>query len=483
LHSHKEQEMSVNSDITLVYIFSALAIFIVLIACVNFINIFTTQAIKRSREIGVRKVLGAKKEQLVFQFLGEAFILTLVASIIGLLIAVVLLPSYNHFVQLPLSTADLLTVDNLTILMIIVLVVGLFSGIYPAFHISQQRSLTALKSQNAPQSSGAIVRKVLVVFQFTMAIIMMTGASVLFLQMDYIKSKDLGFEKDQVVGIKFYGEFRKYLQQNWETFRSELTQNTSIIEASLASNLAGDRLSVEYVTPVGVDPDTEDVPSVRVMWVDEHYLNTMGIVIEEGRDFMSSTDTSAAFIMNKKAVKVLGLKNPVGTLVENSNRNAKGEVVGVIDNFHFSSLHQNIEPLVLSYRPKWSRRLIVKLEGAHVQQTLIEIEEKIKSVSPETLFDYEFLDTKLESMYQSEADMSKIVNAFSLLAIFISGLGLFGLMAYTTEVKMKEIGIRKVLGANSMTIASILTSDFAKAYYPCTGDRYSFKLLYDGSMA
>jgi putative ABC transport system permease protein len=462
LHSHREQEMSTNSDITFVYIFAALAIFIILIACINFINIFTTQTIKRAREIGVRKVLGAKKGQLVFQFLGEAFIMTFLATLLGILLAVVALPSYNQLVELPLSHLDLLTTDNLRILMVLVLMVGFFSGTYPAFYVSRQPSLIALKSQKAPNSAGALVRKVLVVFQFTISIIMMTGTLVLFLQMNYIQNKDLGFEKDRVIGIKFYGEFRNYLQQNWASFRTELTQNTSIIEASLASNLAGDRLSVEYVVPIGTNPDSEEFPSVRVMRVDEHYLRTMGISIEEGRDFIAGSDTSAAFILNKQAVEALRLQNPIGTMVENTSFQNKGEIVGVINNFHFSSLHQKIEPLVLSYNPGRTSRMVVKLQGSNIQQTLKDIEANIKNVSPETLFDYEFLDSKLDKMYRAETNMGKIVNAFSLLAIFISGLGLFGLMAYTTEVRTKEIGIRKILGANGLRIATILISDFAK---------------------
>ena len=461
LHSHKEQEMNANSDISYVYIFSALAIFIILIACVNFINIFITQATRRSKEIGVRKTLGAQRRQLVFQFLSESFITTLLASVIGVLIALAVLPAYNQWVSLPLSYEDLLTNTNLFTLVVLVLIVGFFAGLYPAFYISSQGSLAILKSQKAPRSSGAIVRKALVVIQFAISIIMLTGTLILFLQLNYIHTKDLGFNKDQLAGIKLYGEFRNYVRQNWETFHSELTGNTGILNASLASDLVGDRLSMEYITPLGSDPN-EDHPAVRMMRVDENYLQTMAIPLLEGRDFMAKRDTSIAFIVNQRAAEALGLDNPIGTIVENQTRQVKGEIVGIIDDFHFSSLHEPVEPLVLSYRPGWTHRLLVKLDGSNLTGALRQVETEIKMVAPAALFDYEFLDTKLENLYQAEENVSKVVNAFSLLAIFISGLGLYGLMAYATEVRVKEIGIRKVLGASALKIVLILTSDLAK---------------------
>jgi putative ABC transport system permease protein len=461
LHSKKEQEMAANSDVKFVYIFAALALFIMLIACANFINIFTTQAIKRAKEIGVRKVLGAKKRQLVVQFLSEAFITTLLATLVGVLLASLALPSYNQLVSLPLSYMDLFTNTNMYILLSLVLTVGFFSGTYPAFHIARQRSLSALKSQRAPKSSGNIVRKVLVVFQFSVSIVMMTGTLVLLLQTNYIQSKDLGFNKDQVVAIKFYGEFRQHLRKHWEAFHSELTQNTHIINASLASNLIGDRLSVEYVTPVGSKPGM-DFPGSKLMRVDAHYLETMGISLLAGRGFRTTSDGATAYILNQKAVESLDLENPVGTLLENQAHGVQGEVVGIIDDFHFSSLHEQIAPLVLAYKPEWTNRLLVKLSGANIDKALAQIEEQINQVSPETLFDYEFLDTKIADMYQAESNMSTIVNTFSLMAIFISGLGLFGLMAYTTEARTKEIGIRKVLGATSIKIVALITSNFAK---------------------
>ncbi len=461
LRSHKEQEMNANSDISYIYIFSALAVFIILIASVNFINIFITQAIRRSKEIGVRKALGAKKGQLIFQFLSESFVTTFLAAVAGVFLAMLTLPAYNQLSSLPLSYQDLFTQTHLSILFMLILIVGLFSGTYPAFYISRQHSVTTLKSQKAPKSSGALVRKALVVFQFAVSVIMMTGTLVLFLQMNYIRSKDLGFNKDQVVAIKLYGEFRNYLRQNRETFLSELTKNTAVINASLASNLVGDQLSVEYVTPLGSDPD-RDFPSVRMMRVDENYLKTMSIPLAEGRNFMPSSDTSTAFILNRKAVEAMGIENPIGTVIENHAHQTKGKIIGVVDDFHFYSLHEPVESLVLSYRPTWTRRLLVKLEGSNIAEALELVESEIKAVSPETLFDYEFLDSRIETLYQGEANMSTVINAFALLAIFISALGLFGLMAYTIEVRTKEIGIRKVLGASGIRIVSILTSDFTR---------------------
>ncbi|MEQ8478520.1 MAG: FtsX-like permease family protein [Fulvivirga sp.] len=461
LHSHKEQEMSANSDITFIYIFSALAVFIILIACVNFINIFTTQAIKRSKEVGVRKVLGAKKGQLVFQFLSEAFITTLIATMLGLFLANLALPAYNELVDLPISYSGLLTKTNIEILVGLVLIVGFLSGTYPAFYIARQSSVLSQKSDKTPNSIGVLIRKVLVVFQFTVSITLLTSTLILLLQTNYLKSKDLGFNKDQVVAIKSYGAFRTYLAEHWEIFHSELTQHTSILNAALASNLIGDNLSVEHFTPQGADPGI-DYPSSRVMRVDDNYIKTMGISLLEGRDFVTTQDSIDAFVLNKKAVESLGLENPIGAIIENSSGEAKGEIVGVIDDFHFTSLHDQIEPLILSYKPEWTNQILVKLEGSRIEESMAQIESKIKEVSPDAIFDYQFLDSRLDDMYKAETNMSKIVNAFSVLAIFISGLGLFGLMAYVTEIRTKEIGIRKVLGASGLKIVSILTGNFTK---------------------
>lgn len=460
LHSHKEEEMSVNSDISTIYIFAALALFIILIACVNFINIFTAQAIKRAREVGVRKVLGAQRRQLIFQFLSESFLLVLIATATGLMLVAVCLPQYNQLVTLHLSFYELFTVENLQIIGSLVLFIGFLSGLYPAFYVSRQQTVTALKSDKNPKSSGAILRKILVVFQYSIAVIMLVGTSVIYLQMQYIDDKDLGFNKEQVLGVKLYGEFRNYIRENWETFHAELTAHSDIQSAALASNLAGERLSVEYLTPVG--SESEELPSVRVMRVDEHYLNTMGIDIVDGHNFTPGNDSLSAFILNNKAVEVLGLTNPIGTVAENSTRQQKGKIVGVIDNFHFSSLHQQVEPLVLEYQPGWTSKIIVKLQTKNMRKTLETIESEVKRVSPETLVDYEFLDTKIEKLYEAESNMSKIINAFAILAIFISGLGLFGLMIYTIQMRTKEVGIRKVLGASNLKIVSVLTADFTR---------------------
>ncbi len=466
LHSHKEEEMSINSDISTIYIFSALAAFIILIACVNFINIFTTQAIKRACEVGVRKVLGAHKGQLIFQFLSEALLLSLLATTLGLLLVVLCLPQYNQLVTLSLSYTDLFTIENVQIIGGLILIIGLFSGIYPAFYISGQQTIISLKSDKSPKSSGALLRKILVVFQYSIAVIMLVGTSVVYLQMQYIDNKDLGFSKEQVLGIKLYGEFRNYIRQNWETFHAELMENSDVEATSLASNLAGERLSVEYLIPVGTDVQlAEELPSVRVMRADENYLTTMGISLVKGRNFLTKHDSLSAFILNKKAVEVLGLINPIGTMAENSTRQQKGEIVGIIDNFHFSSLHQQVEPLVIEYQPGWTNHIIVKLQTDNIRETLESIEAEVKRVSPETLVDYEFLDTKLEKLYEAETNMSKIVNAFTLLAIIISGLGLFGLMTYTTQLRTKEIGIRKVLGASRLKIITVLSLGYTKLVF------------------
>ncbi|TRX56169.1 FtsX-like permease family protein [Fulvivirga sp. M361] len=462
LHSQREQEMSVNSDISLVYIFSALAMFIILIACVNFINVFTTQAIKRTKEIGVRKVLGARRVQLVVQFLGEAFLMTFLAAGLAIVLTLLSLESYNKLIEIPLSFSDLWTVEHLQVLGALVVTVGLLSGTYPAFYISQQRIQSTLKSQKAPGSASSFLRKSLVVFQFAISITMMVGTAVVYLQMKYIQEKDLGFDKEQVIGIKFYGEFRKHVEQNWESFCHELKQHPAIVKVARASDLAGDRLSAESVVPEGIDPDWEDFSSVRVMRIDENYLEAMGIELLEGRDFIATKDTSAAFILNRQAIDVLHLSNPVGQVLQNNTRQRKGKVVGVIDDFHFAALHQEIEPLVLSYNPYWARRLVIKLKGNDPQKALDFLESKVKTAVPGTLFDYIFLDDKLDRLYKAENNMHKVVNIFSLLAILISCLGLFGLSAYTAEVRTKEIGIRKVLGAKSMNIISIMTMDFTK---------------------
>jgi putative ABC transport system permease protein len=461
LKSNLIQEMGPNSNILYIYIFLAVEVLILLIACVNFINLFTTQALKRAKEVGMRKVLGARKTQVVGQFLGEAFILTILASLVAVFLYEIALPVYNGIAGKQVSGWEIARPENLLIIGLIVLFVGLLSGLFPSLFIARFEPITSLKADKLPKSSASVLRKSLIVVQFVVSAFLIISTILIYQQMNLLRNQQLGFDKEQVLVVKLYGKLKEKSMVNPELFKNELTRNSSILAVGQSSNLIGDDLSVESFVPQNA-PAGKEYPAVKVSRVDEDYLTVLKIKLKEGRNFSRQFNDSASFIINEKTAQILDLKDPVGALVENKSMNLKGKIIGVIRDYNFASLHNQVEPLVLEYRPAWTGNLLVKIKPGNPQETIAFLKNTVEKLAPNTLFNYGFLDERMAALYSKEDNMSTILNAFSGLAIVISCLGLFGVVAHESKIRTKEIGIRKVLGASVGSLVSLLSGDFLK---------------------
>ena len=460
LKSNMEQEMGPNSSVVYIYIFIAVEVLILFIACANFMSLFTTQAIKRMKEVGMRKIMGAKTAQLMSQFFIEVVLLTVFSFALAIILYQVILPFYNNISGKSLSVWQVFKGDNLMVIVSIFLFIVIFSGLYPAFFISRFKSGSFLREDRLPNSIPNRVRNALVVFQFVVSASLIAATILMQQQMNLLRNKDLGFDKDQVVNINLYGALRNKVLSESDVAKTEFLKNADILAVGRSGNIVGDNLSVENVIPEGEDPETDKYPSVRVTRVDEGYIEVMGIEVVAGRNFSTAFNDSSSFIINESAAKMLGLTDPVGKRIWNTGMNQTGTVVGVIKDYHFASLHNTIEPLVMEYKPEWTGTLCVKLRAGKTIETLAYIKRVISMLARDSFFTYNFLDDRLDQLYKSEDRMGKVFKFFSILAITIACLGLFGLCAYTVESRTKEIGIRKVLGATVSGIVTMVSSRF-----------------------
>ena len=470
LRSKLEQEMGPNSDIAYVYIFSAIALLILLIAGVNYVNISTSLAFKRMKEVGVRKLLGADNGQIVRQFLSESFLLTLFAAVLAVELFHISIPFYNQLSGKSLSIEQVFTPVNVIFIVVSIFLVGLFAGFYPAFFISRFRPVDSFKGIKEPKSSPARLRKGLVIFQFAISVFMIFSTITIYRQMEHFRTKDLGFDKDQIIALKLNNKLRGEAVQNSDALKTELMRHSSVVSVSTASNLPGERLSVENLKPDGFGED-EDQPQMRFLRTDKDYIKMLDLQLVEGNDFSERTLSTPAFILNERAVQALNLDEPIGKSATDLF-GIRGEIRGVVKDFHFASLHNVIEPLVMEYIPAegpfqklktlTTMYLLIKIQGGNIPETIEFIRTIVEEMAPGSLFSYSFVDDNLNRLYDYEHKMSNIFRAFSLFAIFISCLGLFGLSSYSAELRSKEIGVRKVLGASVLNIIVHLSKDFVK---------------------
>ena len=460
LTSHREQEMGANSDIHYIYIFGGLAFMIILVASANFINIYITQSLKRSKEVGIRKVTGAFKGQLIRQFIFEAYIYTIMAVLIALLLCGLLLPVFNNITNLNFTIKQLLSLDHLYMILILVLIVGILSGGYPAFFISGFKIADAVKINQIPRSSLSLSRKVLIILQFMIAIFMIISTIVIYKQLKYMRNKDLGFDKENIVAVYTYGDFNYKFLSNRSFIYDQLLSHPGILQVGATSNLMGNIQSVEFLLPDGREYDRNIKGVMRFFRSDDKFIPAMNIELVAGRNFNPVSDSSGAFIINETTARALDLDDPVGTMATNITFGTHGPIVGVMKDFNFASLHQQIEPLVLTYDPERASTLVVKLSGKNTRETLNNIEKTIQEIAPGTLFHYDYIDERLNNLYISEDKMGTIFKIFSVLAILISCMGLYGIAAYTSELRTKEIGIRKAFGASAIRILFMLCRSY-----------------------
>lgn len=452
LRSKLEKEMGRNSDLTYVYVFSVAALFILLLASVNFINMATAQAFTRVKEVGIRKVLGARNGQLFWQFLSESFLLMLVAASLTLLLFHLTLPIYNALTDKSLRFELLFTPSNVGLMLLLAGVVSLVAGLYPAWFIARFNPVHSLKGIKNGISAVTLVRKGLIVFQFVVSVFMIFSTIVVYCQMQYFQSKELGFDQEQVVAVKLYGP------DMWEKvnrLEQELRKSSAIAGVARTSTLPGDRFSTDMLTL----PGRSEASQMRFMWTDEQALPLLGIDLKTGRHFTRKADgASLSFILNEAAVKDLGLSSPIGQKIVALGDT--GEIVGVAEDFHFASLHTAVEPLVIVQQPTQTNYFLLKIKGHNLAQAIGFARSTLARVSPESVFSYSFLDEKLARLYDSEQRTGQVLNVFAGFAVLISCLGLFGLSAYSAQLRTKEVGIRKTLGATVASIVLLLSKDF-----------------------
>lgn len=456
LRSNRQKELEGNGDIRYVYIFSAAAILILFLACVNFMNLSTARSANRAREVGVRKVLGSLRKTLIAQFLAESILMTLVSLIAACVLAWLLLPVFNDIAGKSIA----LTMDDLRwmvpVLASVTFTVGILAGFYPAFFLSRFQPVHVLKGKLSTGFKGSRLRSVLVVFQFSTSTFLTIGTFVIFHQLSYILNKDVGFDRAQVLNIKYVS-----VLENPRILKEQVKALSGVKNASLSGYLpTGGSRWLNGISTTGKPPLLSE------FWlVDADYIPTLGMTLLEGRNFSEQMATdSSAIIINETAAKMLGFsKSPLNEVIQRYGRGRNEyKIIGIVKDFNFNSLRENVTPLVMTLGDDWSASLNVSVEGGKLVQVLAQVREQWKELMPAQEFDYSFMEEDFEAIYRTEQRMENLFMIFACLATAIACLGVFGLSAYATEQRNKEISIRKILGATMTNLMTTLSLDFIK---------------------
>ncbi|RMD93019.1 MAG: FtsX-like permease family protein, partial [Calditrichaeota bacterium] len=435
LHSHLDSELAPNSDIRYVYLFSAIAFLILLIACINFMNLATARTATREREVGMRKALGAHRGQLFRQFFGESLLMTCLGFLLAIALVELILPTFNTLVNKSLTLGSNTLSHFWLGLLTIVLFVSIVAGGYPAAYLSRFQPVNILKggSTFGVKSSGTVkFRQILVNVQFTVSIALIIATLIIFKQLEFIQNKNLGFHKEQVVVIHLL----ESVEGKHNVIKNALLQHPNVLQVAMSSTVPGKKPMQAVVEVEGFSQNL----FMNSIAVDYDFIKTLGIELVAGRDFSReiATDAEEAFIVNEAAVRKFGWKSPVGKKIKWINK--QGKVIGVVRDFHYMSLHEKIEPLVLHIWPGFFPYLLVRVSTVNLSGTLEFLKSKLQEILPHVPITYSFLDEDFARLYTAEQRLAKIFSYFSILAIFISCLGLFGLAAYAAERRTKEIG-------------------------------------------
>ncbi len=446
-----------QGSIVKVYTFSTIAVFILLIACINFMNLSTARSAKRMKEVGIRKVLGSSRTNLVMQFMGEAVIIALFSFALAALITEFAFPYFKQVFNIKL---DFQLNDNLMFILemlAVTIIVGIAAGLYPALYLSKAQPAQSLKNFRN-KFGGAFLRKTLVVSQFTIAIILIVSSGIVMDQMNYVRNKNLGFNKEQLLYVPIRGKSER---DNIELIKNDLLQNNKIVSASAVSGPVGASGSQGTESAAG---DEEQNLMMRKSYVDYDYFKTMQLKIVEGRAFSKDypTDPINAVIINQTAVKKFGWKNPIGKQFKDEQSRT---VVGVVKDYNFTSVHAEIEPQIIRIAGDnniYINNLLIRVKGGNIPETISYIENTWNKVNQGKPFEYTFVDDYFNNIYKSDLNTEKLFKTFSFIAILIACLGLFGLASFTAEQKTKEIGVRKVLGSSVSGIVFLLSKEFIK---------------------
>jgi putative ABC transport system permease protein len=458
LFSNLGHDLRNRGDIKYVWIFSALAVFVLLIACVNFMNLTTARSANRAQEVGLRKVVGAGRPQLIRQFFGESILMALLALAVALALLELLLPLFNSISGKELTSSWRSTPTLLLGFTGLSLLTGILSGVYPALFLSSFKPIRVLKGTLSLSGTNPLFRKVLVVFQFTLSVFLIIGTLIISRQLSYMRNMDLGFNREHIIYVSTHGE----LHEKYEAIRERFLQSPDVLHVT-ASMALPTNIQSSPGTPMWEGRPPDAVMEIKADFVDYDYIEMFEIPLVEGRSFSReySTDPETAFIVNEEAVKRMGLERPaVGKKF--GFWGIDGRIIGVMKDAHFQTLHQKIEPLVFKMYPDWLRRMYVKIRSDDVSATLASLGETWGEMGLGYPFEYRFLDEDFHNLYAGEMRLGDIFRAMAALAVFIACLGLFGLASYVAEHRTKEIGIRKVLGSSTGRIMLLLNREFLK---------------------
>ena len=461
LHSNLVGEISGNSDIAYIYIFAAIALFILLIACINFMNLSTARSAKRAKEVGIRKVLGSYRGQLIRQFLSESITYSFLAFFIALTLVQLALPLFRSLSGTTLNFQFAEISWLIPCLIGFVFLVGLVAGSYPAFFLSAFRPVRVLKGHSKAGTANSRFRSVLVVLQFAISIVLIAGTSVIMNQLHYMKERRLGFNKEHVVVLPI---MEGSIMQSIETIKKELKSHNGVVSVAASSNVPGHGTSRQNAfLPEGFELNESQM--MGAISIDHNFIPTFDMEVVAGRNFSPGfvTDSSKSVLINDTAAQEFGWDDPVGkTITELTGNGITKTVIGVVRDFHVESLHKKIEPLYIENEPSGFDYISIRIRPRNISGTMDFLRKKWKEFDSTGTFDYVFLDESFDSQYRAEERLSTIFSYFTLFAIFIACLGLFGLASFTAEQRTKEIGIRKVLGASVYGIVILLSKEFAK---------------------
>ena len=462
LKSDRFPELGTNGNIQYVYIFSIAALFVLLLACINFMNLSTARSANRAKEVGIRKVLGTERKTLIGQFIAESSLMSYLAFVVALIITGLVLPYFNEIAAKAFTFRSLFTLKSLPFLLVLPLVVGILAGYYPAFFLSSFKPIAVLKGKLNTGFQRSNFRNGLVTFQFVTTIFLVISTIIVYQQLNYIQTKNIGFNKEQVLVINGSGA----LKQNAEVFKDEVLKISGITKGTFAGYLPvanssrnDNTFSKEAVM------DLKNGFNMQVWNIEHDYIPTLGIEIVNGRNFSREFPTdSSGIIINETTAKLLGYDDPIGKRIYTSDgndakQNIAFQIIGVVKNFHYESLRQNIGPLCMKLG-RSTMAMAFKINTQDIPALVNKVKTTWKTLAPEMPFRYSFLDENFDEMYRTEQRVGKVALIFACLTIFIACLGLFGLVTYISEQRTKEVGIRKVLGASVSNITTLLTKDF-----------------------
>ena len=468
LQSHAEKEFEANGQLQLVYIFIGVGIFLIVIATINYVNLSNAIAIKRSKEVAIRKTIGASQQKLFVNFIFESYAFTLVAFVLAIVIVIILLPEFNSFTGKQLGLELFLHSELIVLLFVAWLALGFLSGLYPATILSSFDPVQALKSGisgKATSKFSLYFRKGLIVSQFTISAFMIVGAITIQRQLNFIDSRNVGFNKNNVIVLPLTGDARR----KTDVLKNEINRVRGVEACAATSVVPGKRvmfLGVRVPALAGTvaeDGTTDGSRAMRVMGVDADFIKSLGLNIVDGRDFTpnSVADSAGAFILNEAAVREFKLKDPVGSAFEYTFTAVPkvGKVIGVVKDFNFASVHAAVEPVMIHIFPPIYTTLCVRVDGNNLATTLKELEEAWESVTSFP-FSYQFLDSSYDAMYKTERSTGQIITSFTVLALIIAGLGLFGIVSFFVSQRTKEVGVRKVFGASHLSLVNILSREY-----------------------